>query len=330
MSEKRTVGNTNGFLFDPNAPSNEDFAKAEKAGRKVIEKKLCTKCEKAFQIDRFYPNALWVDQKNRDAWCKDCVGTYCKTEPTLREYCYYNNRRYSPSYFEDAKLKALYYLSSDKEYINPRTTRKRKEEMLDAAACRQFFSLMNLKPYYSYFDNVRNDIPLPKFNKDSEDGTKVPAPTEVDDDVLVYSKIWFGYYTKNEIKYLDAYVQNLEEVLDLSDPNRMDSAKKMCRASLESDKAFNAYRDGTGSRVDWEKSLAVYDMLSKSAAFAAVSKKKDAAVVVDTTTSLTEIIYAIELTGALLPVPPDYFPEDNIDRVYKQFKHTIKAVKGGG
>lgn len=328
MANKRAVGDTSGFLLDPRAPSKEETARKEKEGRKPVEKKLCMKCEKVFTLDKFYPNALWTEQKNRDSWCKECVNVHCKNETALKEYAYYNNRRYSPSYFEDAKLKALYYLNSDKEYINPRTNKKRKEEMLDAAACKQFFSLMNLKPYYSFFENVRNDLPLPKFTEGSADGTVVPAPTESDDDVLVYSKAWFGYYTKNDIKYLDTYFQEMKETFDLTDPSRIDYARKMCRASLEADKAFNAYRDGTGQRVDWEKSLTVYDMLNKSAAFAASTKKKDI-VAVESLTSLAEIILAIEETGELLPISPNYFPEDNIDIVYKQFKHIVKAIKGG-
>lgn len=319
--------NPTDFLSDTKVVPVKEEVKKKKPGSPPMEKKYCLKCDKVYALDKFYTNTLWKEQKGRDAWCKECAKNHCYNEETIREYCFYNNRRYSPSYFEDAKLKAKYYLNSDKEYLNPRTTRRRRDEMLDKAGAMQFFSLMNLQPYYAYFDNVRSDVPIPKFDTDSLAGQKI-IPTETDDDVLVYDKDWFGWYTKAEITYLNTFFSDLQESFDISDPSRIDYARKMCRASLEADKAFNAYREGTGDRVAWEKALSTYDMLSKSAAFAASSKKKDTNPALDSIESLAELILAIEQTGQLLPVSPDHFTPDNVDMVYQQMMHTMKAIKG--
>lgn len=329
MSDRRVIGDPNDFLTDTRKPlKGEPWRVEDTVYRKPpVEKKLCLKCDKILPLEKFYANSLWTEQNGRDSWCKDCVQSHCNDEVTLREYCFYNNRRYSPAHFEEAKVKAKYYLNSDKEYLNPRTTKRRREEMIDKEATRQFFAVMNLKTYYSYFANVRNDLPIPAFHADNQDGMKIPAPTEKEDDVLVYDSEWFGHYTKGDLRYLNDYYQKLTESFEINDPSRVDYARKMCRASLEADKAFNAYREGTGNRQDWEKALAVYDMLNKSAAFAASSKKKDVSIV-DSIDSLSELILAIEQTGALLPVEPDYFPDDNVDKVYKQFLHTMKAIKG--
>lgn len=323
-SKRRILVDDPSLLYMPNVPEPDPIPPKDHSGP---PRRLCMKCHKSKIHDEFYHNKLWEAQQRRDVWCKTCAHDLCVNEDTLREYCYYNNRMYSPEYFKESRVKAMYALNSNKEFVSPRTERSRKEEMLDKEACMQFFKVMNADAYYSYYDNVREDMPLPVFSLTSESGMILPEPTQNEDDVLTYSPEWFGRYTVGDIKYLDSYLKNLQESFDLSDPSRLDYAKKMCRASLEADKKFNAYKDGTGDLADWQKAVSVYDMLNKSAAFAASSKKKDSLAVNDIQ-SLSEFILAVESTGKLLVASPEYFPDDNVDKVYRQFKHAMRAIKG--
>ena len=80
---------------------------------KVIASKLCVYCSKVKPLNDFYGNKGWAAQSFHDAWCKECAVKYCIDKDTLREYCYYNNRRWSEEMYESAVKKAKYSLAAE-------------------------------------------------------------------------------------------------------------------------------------------------------------------------------------------------------------------------
>lgn len=84
---------------------------------KTIASKMCVKCGKVLPLNAFYPHKEWAAQSFHDAWCKDCATNHCKDIMKLKEYCFYNNRRYSDAQYAAAMKKALYTLTNNAEYL---------------------------------------------------------------------------------------------------------------------------------------------------------------------------------------------------------------------
>lgn len=120
--------------------------------QRKVPSKLCVRCGEVHPISDFYGNKGWASQSFHDAWCKDCVTKFCVDMPTLREYCWYNCRKWADEFYETAGKKALYALANQDEYL--KASKTKKKELEDRATCRQFFSIMNLSNLYCFSDNI--------------------------------------------------------------------------------------------------------------------------------------------------------------------------------
>lgn len=87
-----------------------------------VASKLCVRCGAVLPVNDFYANKGWATQSFRDAWCKDCVTSFCKDKEMLREYCWYNNRRWADEHFETAMKKARYTMANNADYTRLATT----------------------------------------------------------------------------------------------------------------------------------------------------------------------------------------------------------------
>lgn len=123
---------------------------------KKIGSKLCLKCNQVQTLDRFYTHKEWSTQSFRDAWCKDCAAKACISKEGTREYCWYNNRRWSDTYWDMAMKKGKYALTTDADYLTARTDEKRCE-LEERMAGRFFFSIMNLDGVYGFSSNIDPD-----------------------------------------------------------------------------------------------------------------------------------------------------------------------------
>lgn len=184
----------------------------KRKGRKPLTK-LCVKCGKVLPLTDFYRHKDWAAQSYRDAWCRDCAWKFCKDPETLREYCWYNNRRWSDAFYEAALKKARYSLVNNAEYLSGGTSADKKLEIEGRAACRAFFSTMNLGSVYQYSGNIEESTGLRVFNADSPAGMAIQDETgaRMEDGEQVFSRVWNGLYTQREIDYLDDYYARLED-----------------------------------------------------------------------------------------------------------------------
>ena len=291
-------------------------------GRK-LSSKMCVKCGKILSLDKFYSHKEWAVQSFHDAWCKECAGKCCASRDGVREYCWYNNRKWSDSFWEMASKKAMYALANDAEYLSARGDTQR-QEMENRMTGRYFFSIMNLAGVYQYSANIDTEGTYREFNPESAAGAAVQhdSGTFLDDGELIYSREWNGMYTQREIDYLDDYYARLEEGFVLDNQNIMDYARKAAKASLDADIKYSKMRYGQATVNEWKEAQAIFDNLSKSANFAACKRKPGDMAGLG---SLGAIVAKIEMSGEL-DTPMVEFPPDDIDKIIADFRHTVAAV----
>lgn len=85
---------------------------------------------------------------------------------------------------------------------------------------------------------------------------------------IIYSEDWMGNYTESDIKKLDNYYKGLERDYKIITENHRDYARKIAKASLQMDKAFDEMMNGVdGADKRYDNAMKAFDMLSKSAKF---------------------------------------------------------------
>lgn len=237
--------------------------------------KLCVKCGKVLPLNDFYQHKDWVAQSYHDAWCKNCVSSFCTTKDALREYCWYNNRAWSDTYYEQAKRRSMYSLANDGEYLalNGKGAEAKRGILEERAACRGFLGIMNLASVYRYSNNMGDDSAFRPFDAESGAGAVAENSLGIEDGEQVFSREWNGYYTQREIDYLDDYYAQLEDGFVLDNQNIQDYARKAAKASLDADIKYNKMRQGQASASDWKEAQSIFDNLSKSANFAACRRR---------------------------------------------------------
>lgn len=280
--------------------------------------KLCIKCNRVLPLTEFYPHKDWVSQRYHDAWCKECVQKYCVDSKSLAQYCYENDRQWKDSFWDLALKKAQYIAANDSDYISARTSLKKKEEILNSIAARQFQTVMNLKNIYGFVENIDLDGAIAPAKPNSG----ISGDDEDDDDLrMTYSSMWGGHYTKEQMKTLEEIYSQYEDDFVLDNVNTRDYARKVAKASLNADIAEDKFRRGKISAGEYKEAQKIFDDLSKSANFAACRRKPGETSGLG---SLGEIIMRLEVNGALNE-NGFKFPEDDIDKIVKDFEHTYAA-----
>lgn len=85
---------------------------------------------------------------------------------------------------------------------------------------------------------------------------------------LIYDDKWMGKYAKKDIDYLNKYYAGLERDYKIITENHRDYARKIAKASLQMDKAFDEMINGIeGADARYKNAREAFDTLSKSAKF---------------------------------------------------------------
>lgn len=108
----------------------------------------------------------------------------------------------------------------------------------------------------------------------------------------------------------------------LDNENLRDYARKVAKASLEADIAYDKKRSGKISSSELKEAQLMFDNLSKSAEFAACKRRSSDAGGLG---SFGELIAKLENTGMLQSVTVQ-FPEDDVDRIIEDYRHILAAV----
>jgi hypothetical protein len=190
---------------------------------------------------------------------------------------------------------------------------------------------MNLTSFYSYTANIEEGTMFRAYEeqmvnhvqKNEADGEGTLFGENQDSpSVSIYSPIWNGYYTQEELEYMESYYAKLEEDFVLNNASICDYARKMVKASLHADQKYNKARNSPSALSEWKEAHAIFDSLSKSGNFAECRRKASDAPGMG---SLGEIIAQIEITGAL-EAEPVVFPPDEVDVILNDFRHILTAV----
>lgn len=136
-------------------------------------------------------------------------------------------------------------------------------------------TLQSLPQYkFKTYKDSQNQDGTPKFPPDSivsieqpkvSSNTVSPTNTPV---VTIYSKKWRGLYTQDDLDALDEYYAGLERDYKIITENHKDYAKKIAKASLMMDKAYEDVLAGVPKAEEkYDKLKGVFDSLCKSAKF---------------------------------------------------------------
>lgn len=281
--------------------------------KKKIASKLCVKCNQIKPLESFAPNKLWASQQYRDAWCNECAKKHCINEETVKEYCHFNNRVFKEKAWEAAKKKAQYDLANNKVWLNPMTPPETKKKEEDLATARSFLSIRNVNYAYEYVENLR-------VGTQTEDVVVHELADEKDKPY--YDKVWQGWFTKEQVEWMEDRYKQYEEDFVLDNVNMQDYTRKVIKASLNADLAEDRMRRGQGTASDYKEAQKIFDDLSKSSNFAACRRKPGESSGMG---SLGEIILKMETQG-YLDENPYTFPDDDIDKVISAYKYTLEAV----
>ena len=104
-------------------------------------------------------------------------------------------------------------------------------------------------------------------NNSQNTTTSISQPKKIEED-LVYSEFWMGEYTQKDIDLLDKYYAGLNRDYKIVTENHRDYAKKIAKASLMMDKAYEDMLKGvSGADKMYSSAKDIFDSLSKSAKF---------------------------------------------------------------
>ena len=288
-------------------------SKAKKSKVPPKPERVCIKCGRTRELDSgFYTNREWEEQLGKDIWCKECVGK-CTDKESIKEYFWENHREWDERIWQAAIKKAEKMIINNAMY--QKSGEDRRKLLLDRLAAQQVPVVMT--PYYKYVDNSKSGAL--SYTEAKANGQVSDEP---DANEKVYDEFFNGYFTQRDLEYLRTYYERLEDDFTFDNENLRDYAKKCARASLQADKAQDDYAAGRCSFADVKDALAQFDMLSKSANFAACKRKSG-----DTSgiTSWSEISYKLETTGHTMQRQIKW-PEDDVDRVINHVQHIAAAM----
>ncbi len=278
------------------------------------ERRVCQHCHEEMRLGDFLANNGWAVQRNRDVWCKNCASK-CVTMEDVKEYFWENNKQFRQEDWNTYKNQAMDELKYNSVFVQSGDARK--DSMLNRYAAKKMIS----NSYKAPFAENDKDGYMPYA-----DAKKRGLFDDADADKKEYNEFFNGSFTKRELKYLQDYYNELDEAFTFDNESIRDYAKKCARASLRADRAQDDYAMGKCSFQEVKDAIALFDMLSKSANFAACKRKTP-----ETTglTSWSEAAYKLETTGHPMQRKIEW-TQDDVDKCIKHFQHTMAAMTAEG
>lgn len=282
----------------------------------------CNKCNKKLELKDFYSNASNRSFYFKDCWCRDCTRKYVKDTKTMQEYCYFNNRMFRPELWEEAQRNVEILLTNDEKYKSFKDVDKMKDYE-NQKTINYYYSKMNLSQWYKFIDNTLKEEIIIELEEEKKLNKKMSKlKEEIEEQEKEYNHEWHGYYTKNELEYLNNYFVGLQNDFDISNMNYVDYAKKVAKASLIMDMAFSDLMDGVaGAEKRYKEAKEIFDSLSQSAKFSAKTRTAN-----DNSGfgSLGELIKIMESSGFMQKKVK--FAKDDVDKIIEDFRWTLASI----
>ena len=251
---------------------------ATTATKKDTKKKFCTACHQELPLSHFYMSKSPLHSLDgKVPICKDCALQNSLNEETgeIDEVKFKNIlRQLDKPYYLDNVISAQNQFAKEHGYIPEDEVKYHGVDILKIYY-KNINSLRQLSSK-SYADSEKDGFvqknstvltSTAKSNKTSSTLSKSIQDKEEQEEV-VYDEKWMGKYTKKDIDYLNNYYAGLERDYKIITENHRDYARKIAKASLQMDKAFDEMINGLdGADARYKNAREAFDTLSKSAKF---------------------------------------------------------------
>ena len=248
--------------------------------------KKCTRCHEEKKMTDFYSsNSPLFSIDKRVPLCKKCIQELCVNAETgeIDEIELNKTLRIiDKPYYKDSLASSYQQFLREHSYIEEEDVRKYGDKVLGL-----YFKNIMLRQDKdkSYEDSEKegfihhnsntslsekekiiqkySDIQEQKVNS----STSTPQTKKVEEE-LIYSEFWMGDYSQRDIDLLDKYYAGLNRDYKIVTENHRDYAKKIAKASLMMDKAYEDMLKGvSGADKMYSSAKDIFDSLSKSAKF---------------------------------------------------------------
>lgn len=206
--------------------------------------------------------------------------------------------------------RAKSFLDSEREGFIHTATNRRTKELLDA-----------VDMYTELFKS--DQIEEVKHNRMTASKAAIKARDESKPDPkrlknpLIYSEEWMGEYTQADLDRLNRYYNDLNNDYKIVTVNHRDYARKIAKASLMMDKAYDDMLKGvSGADKLYANAKDIFDSLSKSAKFSEDKRSiNDVGI-----SSFSKIVSMVESHNWI----PEYVPKDK--DVYDELLDALRVI----
>lgn len=247
-------------------------------------KKKCTRCHEEKKLTDFYSsNSPLFSVDKRVPLCKKCIQELCLNDDGEIDEIELNKtlRIIDKPYYKDSLASSYQQFLREHSYIEEEDVKKYGDKILGL-----YFKNIMLRQDKdkSYEDSEKEGFIHHNSNTSLSEKEKIiqkysdiqeqknsttttSQPKKVEEE-LVYSEFWMGEYTQKDIDLLDKYYAGLNRDYKIVTENHRDYAKKIAKASLMMDKAYEDMLKGvSGADKMYSSAKDIFDSLSKSAKF---------------------------------------------------------------
>lgn len=280
--------------------------------------RTCLKCGKSSAITNYYTNRDWKERGGKDIWCKDCFGRI-GTKDGLKEYFWENHRHWDEDVWNRAKATAEKSLNKNDTYKT--LNEERRYSILSKAICQAATKPMT--DLYKYEDTTNGGQYFSYSDWKAKNENSSSTVEDDDPDKKYYSKDFNGYFKKSDLVYLEDYYSKLEDDFNFDNESRRDYARKVCKASLQADKAQDDFMAGRCDYSVVKDAMTLFDMLSKSSNFAACKRKPGENN--SGMSSWSELTLYLETNGHPCTKKIEW-PKDDVDKTIDEFYYLTESL----
>ena len=258
-------------------------------------KKTCSCCHETKNLTSFYlSSSPMYSLDQRVPICKECCKTSALNDDGTINYGKLKQllRNIDKPLYYDQLWSAEESIKRENGYLNDEEIEHHGKDILQ-----KYFTLIVMRQdkSRSYSDSENENFVHQNTNRSLEERKKIVAKyrplfegangkeievssstttttststVDIDQEELVYDDKWMGKYTQKDIDYLNKYYAGLERDYKIITENHRDYARKIAKASLQMDKAFDEMINGVdGADARYKNAREAFDTLSKSAKF---------------------------------------------------------------
>ena len=270
----------------------------------MANSKKCEYCMKVKEY-RLYNKTPFTDD-GYEIYCRKCRDEkLIKNEKDFINYLREHNIKYNKECWESAS-----------DYVYQREVKKYKKDDLPE----DFEDIIFAKAYKQYlrYSNLEG-----RFKAVALDQKEVKSLMESRKEKTekFYSQKWMGYYTEEDIQYLDEYLLDLERDYTIETRNHKDYAMKIAQTSLYMNQVYQQLlNNDKGAQVAYKSARENFDKLCESAKFSEKTRSQNDVGM----GSIAKIIEMVE-AGHYIPqhIPVE---KDDIEVIIEGLNHTEKSL----